>query len=100
MEVSIGYVVLSQFVVTRKVEGETVSNLIVIYCLFLGHKPATLPKPDLNAGGDTDDWETDPDFVNDVTEEEQRWGSKTIEGSGRGGASIEYGLYNINQFNN
>jgi len=30
-----------------------------------------------------DDWETDPDFVNDVTEEEQRWGSKTIEGSGK-----------------
>lgn len=29
-----------------------------------------------------DDWETDPDFVNDVTEEEQRWGSKTVEGSG------------------
>ena len=24
-----------------------------------------------------DDWETDADFINDVTEEEQRWGSKT-----------------------
>ena len=35
-------------------------------------------------GGD-DDWETDPDFVNDVTEEESRWGSKTVEGSGRVG---------------
>lgn len=23
-----------------------------------------------------DDWETDPDFVNDVTEQEQRWGGK------------------------
>ncbi|KAM4747949.1 src substrate cortactin-like [Rhinophrynus dorsalis] len=33
------------------------------------------------SGGD--DWETDPDFVNDVSEEEQRWGSKTIAGSGR-----------------
>ncbi|XP_044135834.1 src substrate cortactin-like [Bufo gargarizans] len=33
------------------------------------------------AGGD--DWETDPDFVNDITEEEQRWGAKTIQGSGR-----------------
>jgi cortactin len=32
---------------------------------------------------DDDDWETDPDFVNDVTEQEQRWGSKTVEGSGR-----------------
>nr|CAC38778.1 cortactin [Suberites domuncula]CAC80140.1 cortactin [Suberites domuncula] len=30
---------------------------------------------------DDDDWETDPDFVNDVTEEEQRWGSKTVDGS-------------------
>lgn len=35
-----------------------------------------------------DDWETDTDFINDVTEQEQRWGSKTVEGSGRraGGA--------------
>lgn len=33
-------------------------------------------------GQGDDDWETDPDFVNDVTEEEQRWGSKTVEGSG------------------
>lgn len=32
---------------------------------------------------DPDDWDTDPDFVNQVTETEQRWGSKTIEGSGR-----------------
>jgi len=39
-----------------------------------------------------DDWETDPNFVNDVTEEEQRWGSKTIEGSGRTGAAL-----NMNQ---
>ncbi|XP_042566055.1 src substrate protein p85-like isoform X2 [Clupea harengus] len=30
-----------------------------------------------------DDWETDADFENDVSEQEQRWGSKTIEGSGR-----------------
>lgn len=35
------------------------------------------------AATDDDDWETDPDFVNDVSEEEQRWGSKTVEGSGR-----------------
>ena len=34
---------------------------------------------------DDDDWDTDPDFVNDVTEEESRWGSKTVEGSGRVG---------------
>jgi len=31
---------------------------------------------------DTDEWETDPDFVNDVSEQEQRWGAKTVEGSG------------------
>ncbi|KAH8420674.1 hypothetical protein KR222_000035 [Zaprionus bogoriensis] len=37
-----------------------------------------------------DDWETDPDFVNDVSEQEQRWGSKTIDGSGRdGGGAID-----------
>ncbi|XP_077449610.1 src substrate protein p85-like isoform X3 [Stigmatopora argus] len=30
-----------------------------------------------------DDWETDPDFENDVSEQEQRWGAKTVEGSGR-----------------
>lgn len=35
-----------------------------------------------------DDWETDPDFVNNVTEQEQRWGSTTIEGSGRTAGSI------------
>lgn len=37
-----------------------------------------------------DDWETDPDFVNNVTEQEQRWGSTTIEGSGRTAGSIKY----------
>ncbi|XP_056269296.1 src substrate cortactin-like isoform X2 [Pseudoliparis swirei] len=31
---------------------------------------------------DADDWETDPDFENDVSEREQRWGAKTVEGSG------------------
>ncbi|KAJ6651517.1 hypothetical protein lerEdw1_020852 [Lerista edwardsae] len=30
-----------------------------------------------------DDWDTDPDFVNDISEKEQRWGAKTIDGSGR-----------------
>ena len=37
---------------------------------------------------DPEDWDTDPDFVNTVSEKEQRWGSKTIQGSGRLG-SIE-----------
>ena len=40
-----------------------------------------------------DDWETDPDFVNDVSEQEQRWGSKTVEGSGRTAGSIEYVMF-------
>ncbi|XP_023372055.1 hematopoietic lineage cell-specific protein [Otolemur garnettii] len=31
----------------------------------------------------SDDWDTDPDFVNDISEKEQRWGAKTVEGSGR-----------------
>ncbi|XP_023232337.1 src substrate cortactin-like [Centruroides sculpturatus] len=44
-------------------------------------------KIDTSDGGD--DWETDPDFVNDVTEEEQRWGSKTVEGSGRTAGAID-----------
>jgi len=45
-------------------------------------------KLDVSNGND-DDWETDPDFVNDVTEEEQRWGSRTVEGSGRTAGAIE-----------
>ncbi|XP_023774659.1 hematopoietic lineage cell-specific protein isoform X1 [Cyanistes caeruleus] len=32
-----------------------------------------------------DDWDTDPDFVNDISEREQRWGAKSIQGSGRAG---------------
>ncbi|XP_024083602.1 src substrate cortactin isoform X5 [Cimex lectularius] len=47
-----------------------------------GAKLEVLPAPD-------DDWETDPDFINDVTEQEQRWGSKTIHGSGRTAGSID-----------
>lgn len=45
-----------------------------------------MPKP---GGDEGDDWETDPDFINDVTEQEQRWGSSTIEGSGRTAGAIE-----------
>uniref|UniRef100_A0A8C6MRP5 Uncharacterized protein n=1 Tax=Mus spicilegus TaxID=10103 RepID=A0A8C6MRP5_MUSSI len=32
--------------------------------------------------GRADDWKTDPDFVNDVSEKEQRWCAKTVQGSG------------------
>ncbi|XP_053058780.1 src substrate cortactin isoform X2 [Acinonyx jubatus] len=42
-----------------------------------GHA-VTIPQDD----GGADDWETDPDFVNDVSEKEQRWGAKTVQGSG------------------
>ena len=38
---------------------------------------------DDSSSSDDDDWETDADFVNDTTEEEQRWGSKGVSGSGR-----------------
>ncbi|KAM4569502.1 src substrate protein p85-like isoform 2-T2 [Odontesthes bonariensis] len=37
----------------------------------------------MKVAGEGDDWETDPDFENDISEQEQRWGAKTIEGSGR-----------------
>jgi len=44
---------------------------------------ASVKTGDVNNGGNADDeWETDPDFVNDVSEKEQRWGAKTVEGSG------------------
>ena len=29
---------------------------------------------------DEDDWETDPDYINDVSEQEQRWGGKRDAG--------------------
>lgn len=39
--------------------------------------------PSVETDQNDDDWETDPDFINDVSEQEQRWGSKTVPGSGR-----------------
>lgn len=42
-----------------------------------GHA-VSIPQDD----GGADDWETDPDFVNDVSEKEQRWGARTVAGSG------------------
>ncbi|KAG5458637.1 MAG: hypothetical protein BJ554DRAFT_1101 [Olpidium bornovanus] len=35
------------------------------------------------AADDNDDWKTDANFVNDVSEKETRWGSKGVPGSGR-----------------
>ncbi|CAG0916366.1 unnamed protein product [Notodromas monacha] len=46
------------------------------------------PVPNNGANND-DDWETDPDFINDVSEQEQRWGSKTVQGSGRSIGAID-----------
>ncbi|GLG93236.1 Src substrate cortactin [Gryllus bimaculatus] len=51
-------------------------------------KAAVGTKVEVSNGND-DDWETDPDFVNDVTEQEQRWGSRTVEGSGRTAGAID-----------
>ncbi|OQR66651.1 src substrate protein p85-like [Tropilaelaps mercedesae] len=55
------------------------------------HKAVMKVPMDLLASGEDDDWETDPSFVNDVSEEEQRWGSRTVEGSGRtGGGAFDF----------
>ncbi|KJH49966.1 repeat in HS1/Cortactin [Dictyocaulus viviparus] len=43
----------------------------------IGAKPIIPPKPEID-----DEWETDPDFVNDIGEKDSRWGAKTVEGSG------------------
>ncbi|XP_028139112.1 src substrate cortactin [Diabrotica virgifera virgifera] len=42
-----------------------------------------------NDNNEDDEWETDPDFVNDVDEQQQRWGSTTVEGSGRTAGAID-----------
>lgn len=43
---------------------------------------------DKNEPVEDDDWETDPDYINDVSEEEQRWGLKSD--TGRTAGTIEY----------
>ncbi|KAL3280025.1 hypothetical protein HHI36_017532 [Cryptolaemus montrouzieri] len=42
----------------------------------------------LNSESADDDWETDPDFINDVDEQAQRWGAATVQGSGRTAGAI------------
>lgn len=42
---------------------------------------------DKNEPVEDDDWETDPDYINDVSEEEQRWGLKSD--TGRTAGTIE-----------
>ncbi len=34
-----------------------------------------------NGADDDDDWETDPDYVNDMSEEQQRWGGARDTGT-------------------
>jgi cortactin len=45
----------------------------------------------VNVAAQDDDWETDSDFVNNVSEKEQRWGSKTVEGSGKPAQAVDLG---------
>ncbi|XP_076011780.1 src substrate cortactin isoform X2 [Genypterus blacodes] len=45
-------------------------------------KAAAGQSVNVNVDEGGDDWETDPDFENDVSEKEQRWGAKTVAGSG------------------
>ncbi|XP_023661232.1 src substrate cortactin isoform X2 [Paramormyrops kingsleyae] len=45
-------------------------------------KAAAGQSVNVSADNGGDDWETDPDFENDVSEKEQRWGAKTVAGSG------------------
>lgn len=53
-------------------------------------KAAAGQQIDLSKQNNADDeWETDPDFVNDVDEQQQRWGSTTVVGSGRTAGAIE-----------
>eukprot|EP01132_Coremiostelium_polycephalum_P003770 gene3770-4694_t len=46
-----------------------------VYQKTVSHAPATLDKA---LTGESDDWDTDPDYVNDVSEMEQRRGSRLI----------------------
>ncbi len=48
---------------------------------------ATIPQNN----NDDDDWETDPDYVNNMSEEQQRWG-----GERDGGGSIKWVFFSKN----
>ncbi|XP_030756251.1 src substrate cortactin [Sitophilus oryzae] len=52
-------------------------------------KAAAGQQININQNTEDDDWETDPDFINDVDEQQQRWGSTTVEGSGRTAGAID-----------
>lgn len=47
-----------------------------------GALAANPPKPLINnQDDDDDDWETDPDYVNEMSEEQQRWGGARDTGT-------------------
>ncbi|KAF2077750.1 hypothetical protein CYY_000937 [Polysphondylium violaceum] len=48
-----------------------------VYQKSVSHAPATLARNDTVA--EDDDWETDPDYANDISEKDQRWGSKETQ---------------------
>uniref|UniRef100_A0A7I4YTG6 Hs1 Cortactin and Src homology-3 domain containing protein n=2 Tax=Haemonchus contortus TaxID=6289 RepID=A0A7I4YTG6_HAECO len=52
-------------------------HLMSTWRAAVGVKPPIAPKP-----VEEDEWETDPDFINDISEKASRWGAKTVEGSG------------------
>ncbi|XP_066262937.1 src substrate cortactin [Euwallacea similis] len=52
-------------------------------------KAAAGQQININENTEEDEWETDPDFINDVDEEQQRWGSNTVQGSGRTAGAID-----------
>ncbi|EFA85352.1 hypothetical protein PPL_02355 [Heterostelium album PN500] len=49
-----------------------------VYQKTVTHAPATLNN-NTNNTSDDDDWDTDADYVNDISEKDQRWGSKLIQ---------------------
>ncbi len=42
---------------------------------------AVAPASSVLNNNDDDDWETDPDYVNDMSEEQQRWGGARDTGT-------------------
>ncbi|GAM17499.1 hypothetical protein SAMD00019534_006740 [Acytostelium subglobosum LB1] len=48
-----------------------------VYQKTATHAPAVLNNN--QAPADDDDWDTDPEYVNDISEKAQRWGSKLIQ---------------------
>eukprot|EP01133_Synstelium_polycarpum_P012505 gene12505-14678_t len=48
-----------------------------VYQKTVSHAPASV-KNDVNDVVDDDDWDSDPNYVNDISEKDSRWGSKII----------------------